>query len=107
MGKLLSQQLLRRGEQVLDVPTTLSHRTRRLSGQSGRETDAHDARSVAIAAANPSRLRPAVLEDVTDTPGGCWSHAAGSWSRTVIRSTAGCVRCSRTCTHPGWNAGSP
>jgi hypothetical protein len=28
-----SQQLLREGEQVVDVPTTLSHRTRRLSGQ--------------------------------------------------------------------------
>ena len=69
MGKLLSQQLLRRGEQVVDVPTTLSYRTRKLSGQSGRKTDAHDARSVAIAAANPGRLRPAVLEDVTDTLG--------------------------------------
>ena len=69
MGKLLSQQLLRRGEQVVDVPTTLSHRTRKLSGQSGRKTDAHDARSVAIAAANPARLRSAVLEDVTDTLG--------------------------------------
>lgn len=69
LGKLLSQQLLRRGEQVVDVPTTPSHRTRQLSGQSGRKTDAHDARSVAIAAANPSRLRPAVLEDVTDTLG--------------------------------------
>ncbi len=28
VGKLLTQQLLRRGEQVVDVPTTLSHRTR-------------------------------------------------------------------------------
>lgn len=44
LGKLLSQQLLRRGEQVVDVPTTLSYRTRQLSGQSGRKTDAHDAR---------------------------------------------------------------
>jgi transposase len=69
MGKLLTQQLLRRGEQVVDVPTTLTHRTRRLSGQSGRKTDAHDARSVAIAAANPARLRAAELEDVTDVLG--------------------------------------
>ncbi|MEX1164243.1 MAG: transposase [Nitriliruptor sp.] len=55
--------------QVVDVPASLSHRTRRLSGKSGRKTDEHDARSVAIAAAKPARLRQVEVED--------FSHALG------------------------------
>lgn len=65
LGKLLAQQLVERGETVVDVPASLSHRTRKLSGHSGRKTDAHDARSVAIAAANPGRLRRVEREDLT------------------------------------------
>jgi transposase len=45
LGRLLSQQLVLAGEQVVDVPASLAHRTRKLSGKSGRETDEHDARS--------------------------------------------------------------
>jgi transposase len=51
------------GEQVVDVPASLSHRTRKLPGNSGRKTDDHDARSVAIAATHPGRLRTVELED--------------------------------------------
>lgn len=69
LGRLLSQQLVMAGEQVVDVPASLSHRTRRLSGKSARKTDEHDARSVAIAAAHPGRLRPVELEDVTEALG--------------------------------------
>ena len=69
LGRLLSQQLVMAGEQVVDVPASLSHRTRRLSGKSGRKTDEHDARSVAITAANPARLRTVELEDFTQTLG--------------------------------------
>lgn len=65
LGRLLSQQLVLAGEQVVDVPASLSHRTRKLSGKSGRKTDEHDARSVAITAAHPGRLRPVELEDFT------------------------------------------
>jgi hypothetical protein len=43
------------GETVVDVPATLSARTRGLSGHSGRKTDEFDARSVAIAAAGNRR----------------------------------------------------
>jgi hypothetical protein len=50
-------------EEVVDVPAPLSHRTRKLSGKSGRKTDEHDARSVAIAATHPGRLRTVELED--------------------------------------------
>jgi transposase len=63
LGRLLAQQLVRHGETVVDVPATLSARTRRLSGHSGRKTDEHDARSVAIAAAGNRGLRRVQLED--------------------------------------------
>jgi transposase len=63
LGRLLAQQLVRHGETVVDVPATLTARTRRLSGHSGRKTDEHDARSVAIAAAGDRRLRRVQLED--------------------------------------------
>jgi transposase len=69
LGRLLSQQLVLAGEQVVDVPASPSHRTRKLSGKSGCKTDPHDARSVAIAAANPGRLRTVELEDFSQALG--------------------------------------
>jgi transposase len=63
LGRLLAQQLVGHGETVVDVPATLSARTRRLSGHSGRKTDEHDARSVAIAAAGNRRRRRVEPED--------------------------------------------
>ena len=69
LGRLLCQQLVMAGEQVVDVPASLSHRTRKLSGKSARKTDEHDARSVAIAAAHPDRLRTVELEDFTQALG--------------------------------------
>jgi transposase len=69
LGRLLSQQLVLAGEQVVDVPASLSHRTRKLSGKSGRKTDEHDARSVAITAAHPGRLRTVELEDFSQALG--------------------------------------
>lgn len=38
LGRLLCQQLVGRGESVLDVPATLSSRARKLSGLSARNT---------------------------------------------------------------------
>jgi transposase len=69
LGRLLSQQLVMAGEQVVDVPASLSHRTRKLSGKSARKTDEHDARSVAITAAHPGRLRTVELEDFSQALG--------------------------------------
>jgi transposase len=63
LGHLLAQQLLARGEVVIDVPATLSSRARKLSGHSGRKTDEHDARSVVIAAAHNNRLRRVTAEN--------------------------------------------
>jgi transposase len=53
----------------VDVPASLSHRTRKLSGKSARKTDEHDARSVAITAAHPGRLRTVELEDFSQALG--------------------------------------
>jgi len=65
LGRLLAQQLVARGEVVIDVPATLSSRARKLSGHSGRKTDEHDARSVAIAAGHNHGLRRVSIENVT------------------------------------------
>jgi transposase len=59
LGWLLSRQLLEAGEQVRDVPATLSAQVRKLSG-SRHKTDAHDARSTAIAGRHARRLRTVV-----------------------------------------------
>ncbi len=63
LGRLLAQQLVARGEQVVDVPATLSSRARKLSGHSARKTDEYDARSVVIAAAHNKRLRRVTVEN--------------------------------------------
>jgi transposase len=59
LGWLLSRQLLEAGEQVRDVPASLSAQVRKLSS-SGHKTDAHDARSTAIAGRHARRLRTVV-----------------------------------------------
>ena len=62
LGHRLCQQLVARGEVVVDVPATLSARARKLSGHSQRKTDPFDARSVAIAARYNRELRRVVPE---------------------------------------------
>jgi transposase len=59
LGWLLSRQLLEADEQVRDVPAALSAQVRKLSG-SGHKTDAHDARSTAVAGRHARRLRTVV-----------------------------------------------
>ncbi len=63
VGRLLAQQLVARGERVLDVPPSLSTRVRVLSGRSGRKTDAHDARAVAVVALHNPNLVQVSVED--------------------------------------------
>jgi transposase len=50
LGYLLAQQLVARGEHVVDVPATLSSRARLLGSGRSTKNDANDARAVAIAA---------------------------------------------------------
>ena len=61
LGWLLSRQLLQADQQVVDVPAALSAQVRKLSG-SGHKTDAHDARSTAIAGRHAKVLRPVVAD---------------------------------------------
>ncbi|MFP5308040.1 MAG: IS110 family transposase [Actinomycetes bacterium] len=66
LGRLLSRQLAARGERVVDVPASLAARARKLSGHSGKKTDAFDARSVVIAARHHGRLRQVTVDQDAD-----------------------------------------
>ena len=57
MGYLLAQQLVARGEAVLDVPATLASRIRVLATDRSNKNDPNDAHSIAIAALRAPRLR--------------------------------------------------
>ena len=59
MGYLLAQQLVARGEDVLDVPATLASRVRVLATGRSNKNDPNDAHSIAVAA-----LRAPVLRQV-------------------------------------------
>jgi transposase len=65
LGHLLAQQLVARGETVLDVPATLAARARILDRGHGRKTDGIDAASVARVAQRQSDLRRVGPEDYT------------------------------------------
>ncbi|TVR34578.1 MAG: IS110 family transposase [Nitriliruptor sp.] len=69
LGRLLSRQLVGHGEQVVDVPASLAARGRRLSGHSGRKTDAFDARSVVIAARHHGGLRRVTIDEDAEVLG--------------------------------------
>jgi transposase len=57
LGYLLAQQLVARGEVVVDVPATLASRIRVLATERSNKNDANDAHSIAIAALRAPRLR--------------------------------------------------
>jgi transposase len=62
LGHRLAQQLVARGETVLDVPASLVARVRLLSSGGGRKSDVDDARATALAARG-AELRPVERED--------------------------------------------
>ena len=62
-GALLARQLVAVGEEVVDVPATLSARVRLLDRGRSAKTDSHDARATAIVALRHSNLRSMVAED--------------------------------------------
>jgi transposase len=62
-GALLAQQLIAAGEQVLDVPPTLSARVRLLDSGRSDKTDSLDARAAAVVALRHRSLRPVRVED--------------------------------------------
>lgn len=57
LGHLLAQQLVARGEDVLDVPATLASRIRVLATKRSNKNDPNDAHSIAIAALRAPTLR--------------------------------------------------
>jgi transposase len=57
LGYLLAQQLVARGEDVLDVPATLASRVRVLATNRSNKNDPNDAHSIAIAALRAPTLR--------------------------------------------------
>ena len=63
LGHLLSQQLIARGETVVDVPPVLASRIRVLSSGTSNKNDENDARSVAIAALRRDGLAEIHRED--------------------------------------------
>ena len=63
LGHLLSQQLVARGETVVDVPPVLASRIRVLSSGKSNKNDPNDARSVAIAALRRESLAEVRRED--------------------------------------------
>lgn len=65
LGYLLSQQLIARGEHVVDVPPVLASRVRVLSSGRSEKNDPNDARSVAIAALRQPGLAVVRREDHT------------------------------------------
>lgn len=63
LGYLLAQQLVAKGEHVVDVPATLSSRVRVLGSGRSNKNDANDARAVAIAALRSPSLAAVRPED--------------------------------------------
>ncbi len=63
LGYLLAQQLVARGEHVVDVPATLSSRVRVLGSGRSNKNDANDARAVAVAALRSPSIAHVRAED--------------------------------------------
>jgi transposase len=63
LGRLLAQQLLAAGEQVLDVQPKLAARVRLLNTGAVNKNDPNDARSVAVAALRSPDVRTVAAED--------------------------------------------
>jgi transposase len=63
LGRLLAQQLVAAGEQVVDVPAKLAARVRLLEAGDTNKNDPNDALSVAVAALRSKAWRPVVAED--------------------------------------------
>ena len=63
LGHLLAQQLVAAGEHVPDVQPKLGARVRLLSSGTSNKNDPNDARSVAVAALRPARVREVRRDD--------------------------------------------
>jgi transposase len=66
LGYLLAQQLVARGEEVFDVPSTLASRVRVLATTRSNKNDPNDAFSVALAALRAPRLKAVLAANHTE-----------------------------------------
>ena len=91
LGRLLAQQLVAAGEQVVDVPATLAARVRLLGSSKAAKNDPNDALSTAIAGL---RHRDCARSRSRITPRCCACSRIGTttWSRCAPRRRAGCMR---------------
>ena len=80
LGYLLAQQLVGRGENVLDVPATLASRVRMLATNRSNKNDPNDAHSIAVAALRAPRLRTSseltMVKSYVSWPSATWTLAA-------------------------------
>jgi transposase len=87
LGRLLAQQLIGTGEQVVDVQPKLAARVRLLNTGQVNKNDPNDARSVAVAALRTHSARAVAAEGdtaVTTT----WAPCARNWSAGCTQSSA-------------------
>ncbi|MDQ3569469.1 MAG: IS110 family transposase [Actinomycetota bacterium] len=75
-GALLARQLVAAGEEVVDVPPTLSARVRLLDRGRSAKTDAHDARATAIVALRHTNLRRVTAPADVERKRQCIEHLA-------------------------------
>lgn len=96
LGRTLAQQLAAVGENVVDVPSTLSARARLPATGGDRRTDADDARHVAQVALFRHDLRPPSPR--TGPPScGCRPNDTRTWSTNAPASSTGCTPSCATC----------
>jgi transposase len=80
MGYLLAQQLVARGEDVLDVPATLAARIPVLATKRSNKNDPNDAHSIAIAALRARALRQGRASESRRGSSGSSRSGTGIWA---------------------------
>ena len=93
MGYLLAQQLVARGEDVLDVPATLASRIRVLATKRSNKTDPNDAHSIAVAALRARALAKS-SQPITPRSSASFQNGTGIWGVNELGWCAACTRSS-------------
>ena len=91
LGYLLSQQLIARGERVVDVPPVLASRVRVLSSGHSEKNDPNDARAVAIAALRQPNWR-SCTERITARCYACWPNVTRNSPPSAPKQCVGFMR---------------
>lgn len=92
LGRLLSQQLVAAGEQVVGVPATLAARVRLFGPTKAAKNDPNDALSTAIAGCGTTSCAPSGSR-TTPRCSGCCRTVTATWVRCGPRRSAGSMSC--------------